>query len=80
MAADRGASFPLLRLGDVLARGSLELQNLVNVSLSIINRDDLQANPTMGSCGWEVQESSSCSVPQGLVPQLVFGICGNLKK
>jgi hypothetical protein len=34
-------------------------------------------NPTMGSCDWKTQESSSCSVPQGLPSQLVFCIRWN---
>ena len=34
----------------------------------------------MNSCGWKVQESSSCSVPQDWMSQLIFYVCWNLEE
>ena len=60
-----------------LSQDSLESPNLWDVSLYWGNlfwwfTVCSTTNPTMVSCEWEVQESSSCSVPQSSLFQLVF--------
>lgn len=62
-----------------ISQGSLESQNLWDVSLYVGNLLEWftvcsPTNATIGSCEWEVQESSSYSVLQGYVFPLLFCI------
>lgn len=77
--------------GCIINRGSVESQNLwleslclslhvcVCVCMNLLDRLT-GCSPTMASCEWKDQESSSCSAPRDWATQLVFCVCWNLEE
>ena len=65
-----------------ISQGSLESENLWNECVCLLKwlTDCNPTNQAMTSCEWEVQKSSSCSIPHWYIFQLVLCITQNPKE